>query len=865
MSNLYPPILESQRESIASLPLPGDSFSIPFTMPQSVVTNEIGHVQVLIRRQANLDSWSVQNRPVSVPEKETIYLPAFKESAPEHGENCLRKSGNSGDSLWYVDVPVELIRGIKSGESGEIGLPGFPAGKDGEGETFTVQIRFGDNPLSFTTTDTFADWKKNQVANGKFGEWSNTQRMFSYALPEGGALKDLFSVTVVQDPVAKINWSYTPVSIDPLAQVRLSYSWSTPDNYGNNFRAKNLEFESHDARGASAAKEVELNIMRFAMITATIQFTTVNGTSFTWVADSTNRLMDAFPFAEDERVDGAITPYPIVGEEIEDGVIGMTFHWQIMPETLDGIFKIYRVDASTLEVVLLNTIRALESANLQDNMTTTIKDYSVEMGAEYLYILNAYTADNDYVSTLCWGELPDEFHEEDDRRPLSPNGWNPPEYDGYQRQMDFKGNIFLTTRWQQLRLQGNVNVSSFQRNTSDQFTTTIGGQYPFYSRSAQFNYRTMSLQALVSMKFDTSNTFLRFKPQTTSARMEELLNEAALRYQIDLEELSYDPDYKNSVLIRQAQYYQEISEIFRGIDPLTGEPFDPAGTKPYWMTSQLWFREGRDQEELILRSTELFTEHEISLNIRRMVGSNNSSEGILQRTDNDTEPWRGPATIYSEQLARDVTEVRFSERQDELIYAERKFREAVMRWLSDGKPKLLRSETEGNMIVMVSGATFTPLDKSRQVYSLSATVTEVAEYNLTNLMLYDLIPAEFTAFYVPPVGFIPGDKDPNLWPDEIPPYPEPDDRIYGLRDFEWFDITESLTIMDEYEGGPGFVRPPDNKAYGLRNKKWIDITKALTFGLKVKKDTQNLYRDGRTYVRMGTKWVVVDQAIRLLG
>ncbi|DAY91910.1 MAG TPA: hypothetical protein [Caudoviricetes sp.] len=31
-----------------------------------------------------------------------------------------------------------------------------------------------------------------------------------------------------------------------------------------------------------------------------------------------------------------------------------------------------------------------------------------------------------------------------------------------------------------------------------------------------------------------------------------------------------------------------------------------------------------------------------------------------------------------------------------------------MEWLSDGKPKLFRSETEGNMIVMITAVTFTP-------------------------------------------------------------------------------------------------------------------------------------------------------------
>lgn len=69
-----------------------------------------------------------------------------------------------------------------------------------------------------------------------------------------------------------------------------------------------------------------------------------------------------------------------------------------------------------------------------------------------------------------------------------------------------------------------------------------------------------------------------------------------------------------------------------------------------------------------------------------------------------------------------------------------------MKWLSDGKPKLYRSETEGNMIVILSGISFSPLDKSgRMVYTMSATVTEIAEYNLENLLNYNLVPVDIRA------------------------------------------------------------------------------------------------------------------------
>lgn len=68
---------------------------------------------------------------------------------------------------------------------------------------------------------------------------------------------------------------------------------------------------------------------------------------------------------------------------------------------------------------------------------------------------------------------------------------------------------FLNDRYRQLRIPGNLQVSSFKRNTSDAFQTTIGGKYPFYIRSGAQNYRTLQVSAVVSINFDPTFTFLQ--------------------------------------------------------------------------------------------------------------------------------------------------------------------------------------------------------------------------------------------------------------------------------------------------------------------------------------------------------------------
>lgn len=59
---------------------------------------------------------------------------------------------------------------------------------------------------------------------------------------------------------------------------------------------------------------------------------------------------------------------------------------------------------------------------------------------------------------------------------------------------------------------------------------------------------------------------------------------------------------------------------------------------------------------------------------------------------------------------------------------EREFREKVMAWLNDGEPKLYRSQTEGNLCVILTDISLTPNKTlSRRIWDFSATVYEVAE------------------------------------------------------------------------------------------------------------------------------------------
>ena len=66
------------------------------------------------------------------------------------------------------------------------------------------------------------------------------------------------------------------------------------------------------------------------------------------------------------------------------------------------------------------------------------------------------------------------------------------------------------------------------------------------------------------------------------------------------------------------------------------------------------------------------------------------------------------------------------------IFAERIFKLEVLEWLNDGKPKILKTPTEGNYIVRIMGVTMAPNDTlGRMLHTFNCTATEIApfEYN----------------------------------------------------------------------------------------------------------------------------------------
>ena len=81
----------------------------------------------------------------------------------------------------------------------------------------------------------------------------------------------------------------------------------------------------------------------------------------------------------------------------------------------------------------------------------------------------------------------------------------------------------------------------------------------------------------------------------------------------------------------------------------------------------------------------------------------------------------------------------------ENIAAERIFKTKVLEWLTNGKPKVFRSPTEGNFIVRLMNSSLTPNDTvGRMLHTFNSTAYEVADFNYNNLIELGFISLEIS-------------------------------------------------------------------------------------------------------------------------
>lgn len=82
----------------------------------------------------------------------------------------------------------------------------------------------------------------------------------------------------------------------------------------------------------------------------------------------------------------------------------------------------------------------------------------------------------------------------------------------------------------------------------------------------------------------------------------------------------------------------------------------------------------------------------------------------------------------------------YSVKNKDIYYAEKVFKLEVLEWLTNGKPKLFRSITEGNYLVQLINVSLSPEEKlGRMLHKFSSTAYEIADLTDENLRNYGII------------------------------------------------------------------------------------------------------------------------------
>lgn len=698
MDILFPPVLESQGLGFPFIQNDqhNSQYEIRFALPIGTNPDAIRHVQVSIK---DLNTGVSAVSEILSPDKAVLYI----------------STGSSywvdeGDGNYCVRVPYRAFAN------------GLPA-KD---TAYSFQVRFGSTGLwdgagtglegNRASYSNFASWRLacTSAVPTTFGEWSNLMKAYCY-----GPFTFTTQISYA-DFMPTIGAIIKPSGDDAVEQIRVNYWYESLDGV----QMDSNVFSGQLQKDNTYSFKTTLPLAPVKQIQGDIEIVTKNNVKMHKEFHTDSLLVSKIGIQEYDEI-GIISDLKMSAPEQEDGVIGKRV---TMPGNIHGcsFFNVYRIELLTTKCV-----KIISKQQFVSREEVTFKDYTCEMGEEYQYVAIA-TDDNG----ICKFYL----------NKLAPYGDTNP---GYARLMRMDS-TYLVSRAHQLRLQGNVSLSGLKRNTQDAFQTTIGSKYPFYSRASKMNYRSFSLSGVISINFDPTSSFLRLdaigkidKDRTLTYHQYEVLIDKSPGL-TDFFKMEYDdnglPVYK----------FNPSNQIIRIMNEDTALELVNRCASTLALNGLWWDDDNGKYSSLYLQDKDIIATEEMSLSRARF--SQNSDVVGIETYKNDPDmiiEGHSIVTKYDEYLHRQTGLNYNTDKSDSMVYVERKFREKVMDWLSDGKPKLFRSETEGNMIVVLSGISFTPLDKTnRMVYSVSMTVTEVADLTSENLVKFNLIPSLIQSVYI---------------------------------------------------------------------------------------------------------------------
>lgn len=259
---------------------------------------------------------------------------------------------------------------------------------------------------------------------------------------------------------------------------------------------------------------------------------------------------------------------------------------------------------------------------------------------------------------------------------------------------DFE-HAFLSDGERQLKIKFNPKMSTFKTTVFESKVDTLGSKYPFFFRNGDVEYKEIGLQGLISYLSDEEGLFFKGNKNLFST-VERALVENFTDVDIYIH-LKYEAKYGVLGEIQKQNYRKQIF-------------FDNY--------NHLFIKQ--DGKFIKVIDTEGF-------NLRNPLASYIENEVYYLEHYRDDKEVRAAVTDF-----KATTQL-----SSENITQERQFKLEVLDWLNNGKPKLLRTPTEGNYIIRLMSVSLSPEEQlGRTLHSFSATGYEVQEYNPENAIAF---------------------------------------------------------------------------------------------------------------------------------
>lgn len=454
---IYPPTLQSSQSAFLYTVT---SYSIYFNLQKITQFSEIGHLQIRLVRQSN-------NRTIVNTSK---YPDGIIYKTPSQ----IFKANDNKYSIAILNTDLA--------EPWQAGC------------LYKVQMRFGSTEM-FPDVSSFASWKKQQIDNQTFSEWSTV--MIIKAISKPGVYIENNEIGITDDIISseRVEYVLTPLiigvcNIDALNKEivdKYKFDLYSGDKELTDFTGNPKQdfIESsgwlqHNSVSQSAdTHRFNLILENNSHYTVFYSIRTVNGyeeTAKPYQFTTTETLLSGL---KDVYLDVDHTDVYCK----ENGCIKLYLTTK-NHQQLSGSYVITRTSEKS-DYRLWEDLQYLAYSAQEFDHTLIYQDFTIESGIKYKYAIQQENAE---------GIRTDPLYDENNGIHL----------------VNFEYSYFYHNDVQ-LRVMLNQKISSFKHTTLTSKQDTLGDKYPHLVRNGYAYYAEFPISGLISFQMDKDQTFLQLK------------------------------------------------------------------------------------------------------------------------------------------------------------------------------------------------------------------------------------------------------------------------------------------------------------------------------------------------------------------